>query len=110
MAYDSYNMVFTDEAEWLAFKEDKLIDNETEQYKGWVQGIHIMPKVLAYYFTGIHEDPEDPPVYQAGYFVCIMTAGRKKVCQDEVCDPYPLEQFHYFQGGQFFQNEWKKYD
>ncbi len=105
MAYDSYNMVFADEAEWLAFKDDKLMDEG--EYKGWVQGIHIMPTVDTRYWTGIQEEP---PTYQAGYFVCIMTSGRKKVCQDEVCDPYPLEQFHYFQGGQFFQNEWQKYD
>lgn len=113
MAFDSYNMVFTDEAEWETFKDDNLIVKEPEpgepivgEYKSWVQGVHIMPIVDNYYFTGIHEDP---PAYHSGYFVCIITNGRKAVCQAEVVEAYVLEQFHYFQGGQFFQTQWQKY-
>jgi len=113
MAQDTYLMQFTDEADWLAFKTLRLTDDESgeEVYKEWVQGVKVLgDQVHAHYWTGIPDpDPENPAI-QPGYFVHCMTNGRKIHCQNEVCDPYPLTLPHMFQGGQFFQNNWHKFD
>ena len=112
--FDSYLMTFADKATYDIWEDANIIVHEPPDpgetvggYKEWVQSVVEIGQVDTVYFDGIQNEP---PTYHAGYFVDIMTSGRKSVCQSEVVDPYPIELPHWWEGGKFFQKPWKKFD